>query len=279
MSLQNLTSNMQLLTQQNNMGILTRTIESTHFLTASLDENFSFEGDERKFHAYFLIKGEEINGNKWGVPDESIPKNIQTFEGMPFLVTADAFIEDSPYKYRYLHPNINHFKNYKPELVQGLDAENLDDVLKFQNQWKVGDIRRVLYDSSDDYWKALVEPLPLYEDNKFPPFCSPSIFKKFIFENDKKIMFWQGVHLAGLMDKPAYGSQAIYEGSCSGTLGSCTKFFSDTKSIWETQLKFSQNKIAALMSTDNPVVNKVPVEGDCNDGGFSKYSTPCQNKK
>jgi len=261
MSLQNVISNMQLLTQQQHMASLTRTIQSTHFLTASLDENFNFEGDESKFHAYFLIKGEEINGNHWGVPDASIPKNIQTFEGMPFLVTADEFIKDSPYKYRWLHPNINHFKNYKPELVQGMDAENLDDVLRFQDNWKVGDIRKVLYDSSDDYWKAIIEPLPEYEDKKFPPFCSPSIFKEYIFENDKKISNWRGVHLAGLMDRPAYGSQAIYEGSCSGTLGSCTKFFSDTKSIWETQFLLSQNKIAALMSTANPVVNKVIVEG------------------
>lgn len=275
MLLQNLTSNMQLLTQQYHISSLTRIITSSHFLTASLDENFNFKGDESKFHAYFLIKGEEINGNNWGVPDESIPKNIQTFEGMPFLVTADEFIKDSPYKYRYLHPNINHFKNYKPELVQGLDAENLDDVLKFQDTWKVGTIRRVLYDVEDDYWKAIVEPLPEYEDKKFPPFCSPSIFKKFIFENDKQINFWQGVHLAGLMDQPAYGSQSTYEGSCSGTLGSCTKYFSDTQSIWETQLKLSQNKTAAILSTDNSVTNKVIVEENCN----GKYSTLCQNKK
>lgn len=160
-----------------------------------------------------------------------------------------------------MHPKIEHFTDYMPELVKGLDPENLDDVLKFQDNWKVGDIRKVLYDSSDDYWKALIEPLPKYENHKFPPFCSPAIFKDFIFENDKKIMNWQGVHLEGLKDRPAYGSQAIYEGSCTGTLGSCTKQFSDPHSIWETQLKLSTSKTAAILSTDNPQVNVVPVLG------------------
>ena len=161
-----------------------------------------------------------------------------------------------------MHPNINHFTNFMPELVEGLDPESLPDVLKFQDTWKVGDIRKVLYDSTDDYWKAIVEPLPQFEDKKFPPFCSPAIFKDHKFENDKNIMNWQGVHLAGLMEKPAYGSQAIYEGSCSGTLGSCTKKFSDAKSLLETDLRLSQSKIAAILSTDNPQVNVVPILGE-----------------
>lgn len=252
---------MQIKTQELGINHIDRSLNMPRLKTASLDIDYPFAQEESKFHAYFLIKGEEINGNEWGVPDESIPKNIQTFEGRPFLVTADEFVENSPYKNRWMHPNINHFKNYMPELVAGMNAEEFDDVLQFQDKWKVGDIRKVLYDSTDDYWKALVEPLPQYEDKKFPPFCSPAIMKDYLFENDKKIMYWQGVHLAGLKDKPAYGSQAIYEGTCNGPLGKCIREFSDPKSIVETQLKLSQSKIAAILSTDVSTTEVVPVQG------------------
>jgi len=257
-----LTSNLQLLTSYNNITTLNRSLNLPKLRTASLDTDFQFSDEQSKFHAYFLIKGEEINGNEWGVPDESIEKNIQTFEKRPFLITADEFVKTSPYTHRWMHPNIAHFKNYMPELVEGMDSEKLEDVLRFQDMWKVGDIRKVLYDSSDDYWKAIIEPLPLYENHKFPPFCSPAIFKDYIFENDEKIMNWQGVHLAGLKDRPAYGSQATYEGSCSGTLGHCTKQFSTPHDIWETDLKISQSKMASMLSTDNPSVNVVPVYGE-----------------
>lgn len=259
-----LTNNSKIITSQLNNKIFTHSIStrSTLLRTASLDESFEFSEEESKYHAYFLIKGQEINDNKWGVPEESIEQNISTFEEKPFLVTADEFIENSPYKNRWMHPSIDHFQKFMPELVRGMDPENIQDVLKFQDNWKVGDITKVLYDEKDDYWKALVKPLPEYEDHTFPPFTSPGIFKDNINENDSSIMGWTGIHLAGLKDKPAYGSQAIYEGSCTGTLGKCTKQFSDNKSIFETSKKLTQGKIAAILSTDNPNVNVVSVLGE-----------------
>lgn len=250
----------QLLTEQINNRIFLHSLPSK-LKTASLDESYDFSEEESKYHAYFLIKGKEINGNEWGVPDDSIIQNIQSFEGRPFLITADEFIENSPYKHKWMHPNISHFQNYMPKLVAGMNPENIDDVLKFQDNWKVGDIKKVLYDKEDDYWKAIVKPLPEYEDYPFPPFTSPGIFKDDVYENDKNITGWQGVHLAGLKERPAYGSQAIYEGSCNGTLSSCTRKFSDPKSIFETEVKLTQGKIAVVLSTDNPVVNVVPVYG------------------
>jgi len=260
----------------------TRAIESqfdTMFLTAALDPNFEFKEAESTYHAYFLIKGGEINGNDWGVPEQSIPRNIKTFEGRPFLVTADDFIKNSPYKWRWMHPKIDHFQKYLPDYVKGLNPENLQDVLRFQDRWKVGDISRVLYDSSDDYWKAIIKPLPAFEHKDFPPFCSPGIKKAYVFENNQKIMNWQGIHLAGLMERPAYGSQAIYEGSFSGTLGYCMTQLSDTQSLFETSYKFTKERIAAVMSGDNAATNKVPMLGDCSDGGFAHYSKPCMEKR
>lgn len=260
MSIQEFITKSNLLTAQINNEHFT--INNLHSLkTASLDESYDFPKEESKYHAYFLIKGKEINGNDWGVPDDSIDKNIQTFEGKPFLITASEFIENSPYKTKWMHPNISHFKNYMPDLVKGMDPENIKDVLTFQDNWKVGDIVKVLYDEADDYWKAIVKPLPEYEDREFPPFTSPGIFKDNVYENDSSITGWQGVHLAGLKDRPAYGSQAIYEGSCTGTIGTCTKSFSDPKSLFETELKLTRGKISSMQSTDNPSVNVVPVLG------------------
>ena len=256
---------MNLLTAQLNLQNFTNSLTQSkqdRFKFASLDENFSFPEEESKYHAYFLIKGSELNGNGWNIPNEKLPEIVQTFVDKPFIITADEFIENSPYKNRYMHPRIEHFEKFMPELIQGLSGEKVEDVLKFQDIWKVGDIKKVLYDSTDDYWKALVKPLPQFEDKKFPPFASPGFMKGDTFENDNNITSGTGVHLSGLMDRPAYGSQAIYEGTCNGTLGHCTTQFSNPKDIFDTELKLSKSKIASMLSTDNPNVNVVPV---CND--------------
>ena len=62
-----------------------------------------------------------------------------------------------------------------------------------------------------------------------------------------------------LTDRPAFGSQSTFKGSCNGTLGSCTKSFFDNTSLLKTELKLARTNIAALISTDNPAVEKVPL--------------------
>lgn len=160
-----------------------------------------------------------------------------------------------------MHPNIRHFQSFRPDLVKGLDPDNYDDVLLFQDNWKVGDIRKVLYDSSDDYWKALVEPLPQFKDSDFPPFCSCAVFQVDMSEPQDRITKAKATHLAGLKDSPAFGSQSIYQGTCNDTLGKCTMEFSTPQSLFETQMKLSNSKVAALLSTDNPNVNVVTIQG------------------
>jgi len=154
---------------------------------------------------------------------------------------------------------MGHFKNFRPETIIGLDPENYKDVLKFQDTWKVGDISKVLYDADDDSWKALIKPLPQFEEKSFPPFCSCAIFQDDMNEPAGQITKWRGIHLAGLMDKPAFGDQSIYQGTCNDTLGKCELEFSTPKSILETQFKISNSKVSAILSNDNPHVDVVDI--------------------
>jgi len=158
-----------------------------------------------------------------------------------------------------MHPNISHFKNFRPEIISGLNPDNYNDVLKFQNTWRVGDVVKVLYDDTDDSWKSLIKPLPEFEENQFPPFCSCAIFQDDMSEDPGKITKWRGIHLAGLMDKPAFGDQSIHQGTCNNTLHKCELEFSTPKSILETQFKISNAKLAAMVSTDNDIVDVVEI--------------------
>ena len=63
------------------------------YLTASLDTEFVQDPNKQgKFASYFLLKGDEINGREWGVTSDSIPRNIQTFIGMPLIATGNRFV-------------------------------------------------------------------------------------------------------------------------------------------------------------------------------------------
>ncbi len=161
-----------------------------------------------------------------------------------------------------MHPNIRHFQSFRPEMVAGLDPDDFDDALAFQETWKVGNIPRVLYDAEDDYWKALVKPEPKFAFREFPPFCSCAIFQDDMDEPQERISKWRGMHITGLKDMPAFGDESIYQGTCHDDLDSCTLQFATPQSLFETTMLTSQTKIASMLSTDNPQVNVVPVEGE-----------------
>lgn len=225
---------------------------------AQLDSNFEFPDDEKgQFSAYFLLAGDELNGNDWGVTEDSLPKNIQSFVGKPFVITSTDFITNSPYGNVFRHPNIHDFIKHKPELVEGLDPENLEDILEFQKPFAVGDISKIVFNDQKKDWEAVIKHRPEFVGRVFPPFCSPTL--RFDNPEDDIADDWSGVNLTGLTDRPAFGSQSTFKGSCNGTLGSCTKSFFDNTSLLKTELKLTRTNIAALISTDNPAVEKVPL--------------------
>lgn len=226
------------------------------FLTASLDTEFVQNPEKQgKFASYFLLKGDEINGREWGVTSDSIPSNIQTFIGMPLVATGNKFIKDSPYGDQFLHPSISHFKDNSPGLVAGLSTLNMDDILQFQDRFKIGTIEDVFFNTDKNLWNAVVRLADEVEGSALPPFCSPALYQLDMSEHEGSISKWTGLHLAALDQRPAYGNIALLNGTCSGTTGSCKTQFAGTNN----SLKSDMMKISAMLSTENRAVDVVKV--------------------
>lgn len=159
-----------------------------------------------KFVKYWLLNAKEINGNGWGVSPISIAQNILKFKGKPFVVTAQTWIPNSEYGMEYRHPTIM--------------SNDLGTIFRYQAKFAVGLIRDV-YEEKDN-WFATIEMNPKYANLALPPFCSPAIFQLDPFESDGSLTKWEALHLAGLVEKPAYGAQiALLKGTCIGTPDQC----------------------------------------------------------
>jgi len=218
-------------------------------LTASLDTEFISPNNlEGQFDSYFLIAGDEINGNEWGVTEESIPKNIESAIDKPFVISSNEFIQNSPYGDKYMHPNILHFMKNMPEMVQGLDPDVFEDNLKFQEPYTVSIMKSVFFDTEKNSWRTIMKRDEKFTNHQMPPFCSISIFQDDMSEPEGQISKWRVTNLTGLKDRPAFGNQATYDGTCNDTLGKCTN-------------KFAQEKIAALLTTDITETQAVPIYG------------------
>ena len=238
------------------------------FLTASLDNDFVADpAKQGKFASYFLLKGDEINGREWGVSSESIPSNIATFIGRPLVATGTKFIKDSPYGVQYFHPSISHFMSKAPELVAGLNPMNMDDILQFQDRFKIGKIEDVFFNSEKQLWNAVVRLEAGVEASDLPPFCSPALYQLDMTEPEGSITKWTGLHLAALDQRPAYGSIALLNGTCSGTTGQCSKQFAGNDNAFKSDIM----KIATTLSTDNPQVDVVKI--------FKRKNKEAQKKK
>ena len=154
-----------------------------------------------------------------------------------------------------------HFKRNYPEFIEGLDPESYEDNLTFQKPWRVGDIRDITHDTKKGIWKALINILPQHRGKPLPMFCSPTLRQDDLLEPDNAMSKWRGVNLTGLDEEPAFGAVALFEGTCYNTQGQCKKRFNDDFSIVKTDLELSRQKLAALLSSDNLNVQKVPVFG------------------
>jgi len=228
----------------------------TRYLTASLDTEFvSDPVKEGHFASYFLLKGDEINGREWGVTSSSIPQNISTFIGMPLVATSEKFVKDSPYGVQYLHPSITHFMQREPELVAGLNPMNMDDIISFQDKFRIGTIDDVFFNSEKNLWNASVKLADGVEYSDLPPFCSPALYQLDMTEPEGNITKWTGLHLAALDQRPAYGNIALLNGTCHGTSPQCkTQFAGNTN-----EFKSDIMKIATMLSTQNRNVDKVVI--------------------
>lgn len=157
-----------------------------------------------------------------------------------------------------MHPNILHFRKV-PEMIKGLDPDNLEDVLEFQKPWRVGDIVDVIHDRKKQGWFAQIKILEKFEGKPLPTFSSPTIIQNDMSEPEDKISDWEGLNLTGLDEKPAFGPVALFGGTCNDTKTQCKrKLFSDY-TILMSESELSKIKFGALLSNDNPDVNIVSV--------------------
>jgi ppGpp synthetase/RelA/SpoT-type nucleotidyltranferase len=186
---------------------------------SSLARVASLESESGQYATYFLLAGDEVNGRGWGVTEESIPKNIRTFKGMPFVITSSEYIEGSPYGKIYDHPSTEHFDVLGIAPLGSFDINNVELIKQFQNFFRIGEIIDVFY--KDGVWMCIVKKDTKYLHVPWPPFCSPAIYKLDPHEEDGKITKWFGLHLAGLDQRPAYGKIAILKAVCNGHLGVC----------------------------------------------------------
>jgi len=151
-----------------------------------------------------------------------------------------------------------HFRKV-PEMIKGLDPENLEDVLEFQKPWRVGDIVDVIHDRKKQGWFAQIRILEKFEGKPLPIFSSPTIRQTNMSEPEDKISDWRGVNLTGLDEKPAFGPVALFGGTCNDTKTQCKRKLFNDYTILMTESELSKIKFGALLSSDNPTVNVVSV--------------------
>lgn len=180
--------------------------------------------DDKKFASYFLLTGDMVNGRGWGVTKESIPGNIGSFVGMPFTITSNEWIENSPYGAIYDHPVLEHLPMLGLAEAGSFDVDDEELIHRFQNKFRIGEIIDVF--EKDGVWRCIIEIDEKFRSKPLPPFVSPSIIvddpREALPQFEGKITKWHGTHLTGLNEKPAYGSVAILKGECQGPLGTCS---------------------------------------------------------
>lgn len=171
-----------------------------------------FAGMDGKFAKYYLLDGQQENGNGWGVINSSIKQYIGSFINKPFVITSNEWIPDSEYEEQYDHPFI--------------PTNNMQAILRHQEKFRVGNIVKVTQDGENGRWYAMIKIDPKFAHMPLPPFCSPALYQIDPHEDEGSISIWEGLHLAGLDSDPAYGPRiALLKGSCTGQAGQCMHQF------------------------------------------------------
>jgi len=174
----------------------------------------SLVSSEGRYAKYWLLNAKQTNGNGWGVSQQSIAKNIRKFVGRPLVVTAKSWVPDSEYGDQFEHP-------YLP-------TNDINKVLNHQEKFRIGSIVDII-EKNGDYF-ANIEINQRFANMILPPFCSPAIFQNNPAEPEGQISDWEALHLAALMEDPAYGSRiALLRGTCIGTKDQCSVQFKSAK--------------------------------------------------
>ena len=169
-----------------------------------MPELYSFENNDHFFIKFFLLDA-TLNLNKWGVTENALKANLDTFIGKPFILTPE-----------FGHP----------------DARNGDQLLQVQNEFKVGTIIEVGIENDTHKAFGIAEitdktAADIIKAGKVP-FVSPSIVfgrgdTKLLMDGYLTINRFEGAHVAGVKD-PAFGMyKSQIKGQCSGDSVTCEK--------------------------------------------------------
>lgn len=187
----------------------------TKFRIGSLE---SFDG---RYATFFFLEGDMINGRGWGVTKASIPENIKTAKDMPYVITSNEFHPNSVYRGIFDHPSLEHLVPLGLARMGEVDVNDEAQLLKFQRQFRVGNMFDTFHNNADDTWRVMVEIDEPFRDMTLPPFVSPAVWKENDNEPDEAMSHWHVNHLAGLDVRPAYGNKAIKKAECFGSLMKC----------------------------------------------------------
>lgn len=164
---------------------------------AATYEKFSENGD--LFIRTFLIDS-ETNSNDWQVSAASIPKNIESFVGMPFVLYEK-------------------FQDYFDHPIQG---KTLAEIIQHQQRFAIGDIVKVVKNGSK--WDAVIKitdekAKEALLNHDIPFYVSPTIVHD---PSEKDVHnIWAGLQLA-VVSEPAYGlKKAQITGLCEGQTQQC----------------------------------------------------------
>jgi hypothetical protein len=202
-----------------------------------------FENDSKYFVKFFLLDA-SLNLNRWGVTQQSLERNLETFVGKPFVLT----------------PEFNH-----PTAMDG------DDLLVQQERYRVGNIIMVGIEerSGTAYGVAEITNSSAKEalKNGEVNFVSPSIVFNHSDEVDihgnAVIEDFEGAHVAGVKE-PAYTiSKAQIKGKCAGSEKVCLSHLQKVEASRSSCGKFT----------------KVKAEGTKIIGSASKCVEECVDKK
>lgn len=160
----------------------------------------------------FLID-DSINRNFWHIPENALKKYIDGFKGRPLIS----------------HPSGDH-PDYLAEGLKEASPTFIQDILKHQEQYKIGDIVDVKYEAFKDNpdkqayfaYIRLTDPnyLQSVKQGASSFYVSPQIFDLDQKPPGEATVNFLPLHLA-VVKEPAYGNIARVKASCNGESQSC----------------------------------------------------------
>lgn len=168
-------------------------------------------GKETYIKAFLM--DDTINQNFWHIPAGVMKKNASSFVGRPLIYHPSGAHPD------YLKEGVV----YQPETF-------VNDILKFQDRFKIGDIiyvnqQHVKESPDKKAWYATIrvtnpDILQQIKSGNISSFVSPQIYDIEGSEPGQPTKDFIPLHLA-IVSEPAYGNRARIKATCTGTGTSC----------------------------------------------------------